>query len=140
MTVLFWALWIYLWLPVLGLLGWVLGIRIGYHVMVVQNGFVGLIDQLGWYSTIVAVLGGSLLLWAYYNLLRFRGVERRRGASAPRNPALHERYGISAALLASWTAARRVELHHDAEGKLISPPPEPAPAAPLPQLMRPTGS
>jgi biofilm PGA synthesis protein PgaD len=123
MTLLFWGLWIYLWLPVLGLIGWALGIRIAYNVMVVKNGYLGVVNQLGWYLKIIGILGGSLLFWAYYNLVRFHGVKRRQQVAAPSGPTVHERYGLSALLLSGMRSSRRLEFQHDADGKLIAPTP-----------------
>src|SRR5271166_4795502 len=119
MTIVFWALWIYLWLPILALIGWALGFKIAYYEMVVKNGYVGLVHLLGFYATVIASLGASLLIWAYYNLVRFRGVMRRKSVPTSLNPSVTQRYGIAAELLAQWHHERRLVLHHDADGKLI---------------------
>lgn len=119
MTVVFWALWIYLWLPILALIGWALGFKIAYYEMVVKNGYVGLLHLLGFYVTVIACLGASLLIWAYYNLARFRGVERRKSVPNSPSPSIAERYRVEPELLAFWRRARRLVLHHDANGQLM---------------------
>jgi len=119
MTVLFWALWIYLWLPVLALFGWVLGLKIAYYEMILKNGYTGLLHLLGLYLTIIICLGGSLLIWAYYNLLRFRGVERRKLVPVASGAVASERYGITLAQLGDWRRSNRVVLRHDAAGHLL---------------------
>lgn len=119
MTLVFWALWIYLWLPVLALLGWALGFKIAYYEMVTKNGYVGVLQVLGWFITIIVCLGASLLVWAYYNYTRFHGNPRRRRVAPSTSPSLSERYGISPESLSRWQGERRLVLYHDADGKLI---------------------
>src|SRR5271157_5746235 len=81
MTLFFWVVWIYLWLPILALIGWSLGFTIAYRQMVILNGYVGLLHLMKYYLAVIFFLGTSLLGWAYYNFLRFRGVNRRAHAS-----------------------------------------------------------
>src|SRR5271168_4515967 len=119
MTVFFWAIWIYLWLPILALIGWTLGFRIAYEQMVVLNGYTGLLHLLKYYLAVIFCLAATLLCWAYYNFWRFRGVNRRAHAVSVGIPMLSQRYHVAQQTLESWTGARRLVLHHDAEGKLI---------------------
>lgn len=119
MTVIFWALWIYLWLPILALIGWGVGVRITYYQMVLMNGFSALLHLLGYYLAIIAVMGGSLLVWAYYNYFRFRGMRRRSAVSIVMRPALSRRYQITPEVLDGWQDARRLTMQHDAAGKLM---------------------
>jgi len=119
MTVLFWALWLYLWLPALALFGWILGFKIAYDQMVVRNGYTGLLELLGFYLTVIVFFGASLLAWAYYNLARFRGSGRRKQVPIASGSAASERYGIAQERLIEWRGARRLVLRHDAQGHLL---------------------
>src|SRR5271168_4628907 len=95
MTVFFWAIWIYLWLPILALIGWSLGLTIAYEQMVVLNGYAGLLHLLKFYLAVILCLGATLLFWAYYNFVRFRGVNRRTHAAIVGIPMLSQRYEIT---------------------------------------------
>ena len=117
-TLVFWALWIYLWLPLLALFGWLLGIRIAYTEMVVRHGFTLLQGKVTDYLTVVAWLGGALLVWAYYNFLRFHGSQRRRARPPVTRAEQASHYGIASAELARWVDARRLVVHHDEAGRL----------------------
>jgi biofilm PGA synthesis protein PgaD len=119
MTLVFWILWIYLWLPILAMLGWALGLKIAYFQMVVQGGFAGLLHLLGFYATVIAFLGASLLLWAYYNFFRFRDVQRRRTFPVVPLAVLSRYYQVPRDVLEQWSQARCLVLHHDAAGKLL---------------------
>jgi biofilm PGA synthesis protein PgaD len=124
-TLLFWAFWIYLWLPVLAAVGWLLGFRIAYREMVERRGYVELVEQLGLYGFIVACLGGSLLLWAYYNYFRFRGVERRKERPPVTLEQTSARYQIELQELGRWTGAARLVIHHGVDGRVIRADQEP---------------
>jgi biofilm PGA synthesis protein PgaD len=119
MTALFWAIWIYLWLPILAFVGWVLGVRIAYNQMVAMNGYVGLLHLLWFYSVIIFCLGASLLLWAYYNYFRFRGVERRKARPCVCAAERSGRYQIPPESRDRWMLSRRLVMHHSADGRLI---------------------
>jgi biofilm PGA synthesis protein PgaD len=118
-TVLFWALWIYLWLPVLAIIGWLLGIKIAYREMVIKHGYVQLVQDLGLYALVILCLGGSLLLWAYYNYFRFRGVERRQERPRVTLEETGLRFQVEAGELRRWTLAPRLVMHHGADGRVI---------------------
>jgi biofilm PGA synthesis protein PgaD len=119
LTALFWAVWVYLWMPALAFAGWILGVRIGYGEMVIRNGFSGVIGLVKLYSVIIASLGGALLAWAYYNYFRFRGVERRKGAPRVTLEKLSERYGIDRRTLQRWSRAKRLVVHHNDHGRVV---------------------
>ena len=117
-TLVFWVLWIYLWLPLLALLGWPLGIHIAYTEMVIRNGFTLLQGKLTDYAIAVSWLGGSLLVWAYYNLIRFHGSQRRQ-LRLPVSRAEQARYfRLEPAALETWADAKRLVVHHDADGRI----------------------
>jgi biofilm PGA synthesis protein PgaD len=118
-TVLFWALWIYLWLPVLAVLGWLLGIDITYREMVIKHGYVELVHDLGLYAFVICCLGGSLLIWAYYNYFRFRGVERRKERARVTVEETGGRFQIAPEELRRWTQAPRLVIHHGPDGRVI---------------------
>ncbi len=70
-----WMVWIYLFIPVLSAFAWWLG----YHrvdTYLIHND-ASVIQQLALIGPIIIVLGSILVLWAVYNLLRFRNRERR---------------------------------------------------------------
>ena len=119
-TLVFWALWIYLWLPIVALLGWGLGFHLAYEEMVVKHGFDALKGMLSTYGVVVAYLGGSLLVWAYYNFLRFHGIERRLRRIPITSADQSRYYDIEPTVLSGWTAARRLVVHHDTAGRIIS--------------------
>lgn len=79
MTFLAWSLYLYLWLPLLTFLLWLLGGKTAYLRLFEEPPTLDYRVML--HLLLVASVTGLLLMgWAEYNRIRFRGVERR---SAP---------------------------------------------------------
>jgi biofilm PGA synthesis protein PgaD len=116
LTFAFWVFWIYLWLPLLALAAWLFGIAEAYQYMVVLGGYHALIDLLGFYSIVIALLGGSLVVWASYNIFRFRGRPRRGGAKSVPVETIAESLGTDAASVRRWHEAQRMYVFHDENG------------------------
>jgi len=118
LTLFFWAVWAYLWLPVLALLGWVFGVTRFYEEMVVNQGDRALLEVLGWYAIGIALLAGSLVCWALYNYLRFRGKERRKALPRVGVAQVAAQAALEPGALKGWQAARVLYVRHDAAGRI----------------------
>ncbi|MDE2584798.1 MAG: poly-beta-1,6-N-acetyl-D-glucosamine biosynthesis protein PgaD, partial [Betaproteobacteria bacterium] len=113
LTLIFWMAWGYLWTPLLTFAAWAFGLTKSYEHMVTLQGYRGLLHLFGVYLLVIVVMGGSLLVWAFYNYFRFRGIERRRQRPAVDPVMLGEHYHLDPALLAKWQNCRRLVVHHD---------------------------
>lgn len=118
-TLLFWGIWIYLWRPLFDLLCWILGLHPQAYSGSEGEHYQSLLHLFAIYLLIIAVLGGSLLLWALYNYLRFRGVERRRARPALDTADQGRHYTLDPALLQDWQLERRLVVHHDRHSNVI---------------------
>jgi poly-beta-1,6-N-acetyl-D-glucosamine biosynthesis protein PgaD len=68
---------------------------------------------------IVTILGSSVLfLWARYNQMRFRRRERRRESITVSEVHLAEYYSATPKQIRTIQHARRLVMHHDADGRL----------------------
>jgi biofilm PGA synthesis protein PgaD len=76
-TLLFWIVWFYIWIPFVSVLAWILGVKLFEYQMIELKGYKGVVDFLWWYALIIFVMGGSLIGWATYNYMRFNKVARR---------------------------------------------------------------
>ena len=120
LTLGFWLFWIYLWVPVLALLAWLLGLQQAYQYMIVLGGYQEVIRVVWLYSLVILLLGGGLLVWATYNILRFGGVENRT-ASRPVTPVeigLH--FGQDPVAVAAWQSGQRLYVSHDTDGRIAA--------------------
>ncbi len=115
-TAIIWYFWLYLWLPVATFAGWAFGGFVGYHEMIELQGYRGLLHLMLWYGLVIAIMAGGLLIWATYNLLRFRGKERR-GQLPDVQCDIYAKYiGVTEVELASWRRAKIVTTSHDING------------------------
>ena len=116
LTLGFWVFWFYLWIPLLALLAWSLGVEQAYKYMVVLGGYHAVLKLLGIYGLIIALLGGALVLWAVYNILRFGGVESRIAAQPITPVEIGRHFGQDPEAVARWQREKRLLVTHDEDG------------------------
>jgi len=120
LTLVFWGVWVYLWLPAITLAGWLAGLERFHFHMVVLEGYVGFLDLLVVYAVIILAMALALIGWAKYNHLRFRGVERRRARPSVSVESLARHVACSVDDIQRWRAAQIAVVHHDAHGGIRS--------------------
>lgn len=76
-TLAFWVLYVYLWLPLLTLAAWWIGVKLFNYHMIELQGYSGLIDKLDLYSVIILAISAILIGWAELNRMRFKNQLRR---------------------------------------------------------------
>jgi biofilm PGA synthesis protein PgaD len=117
-TLVFWAVWIYLMMPAVTLLGWAFGISRFVDIMIAQGGASDVARLIGWYLLVIGLMTGSLISWALYNWVRFRGATRRGNAtSALANAQVAAHMRVAEATLARWQETRLLEVDFDDEGR-----------------------
>ena len=120
LTTIFWMLWLLLWLPLVTLAGWVIfGWQFKIH-MFDLGGNDGFLELIGACLAVIAVMGFSLLIWAKYNHLRFRNVERRKAFPAVTLEMLAARIGHPEPRLQAWQLHKVVVVEHGHEGEVLS--------------------
>lgn len=110
LTGLAWGVWAYLWLPVITLVAWLMGIRL-------FRGQVALVDPepyvvfLGWWGVTIAGVLVLLLMWAVYNILRYSGDRnRRRSTPALALEDVADGFGVDPELVRRLRACRIVTI------------------------------
>jgi len=117
-TVIAWALWAYLWLPLISLIGWLFGIRVFYRHMVELGGWTWFAEMLTFYLIVIGSISGALILWALYNQTRFRGKDRR-GARAPATEVeMGSFFGIDVGTLRRAQRSRRMTVLFDKDARI----------------------
>jgi poly-beta-1,6-N-acetyl-D-glucosamine biosynthesis protein PgaD len=77
-----WVVWVYLFLPILNIILWLLGYSVFYFEIMEKVGYLelfALLEKMGWSIVIVFVV---MRTWGYYNYWRF-GRRSRRKAMPP---------------------------------------------------------
>jgi biofilm PGA synthesis protein PgaD len=123
-----WALYFYLWLPLITLLAWVLGVRSSYGELYLKQHAVDPFLLLA-LPVIALVCAIVLLAWAEYNRARFGGEERRKAVDPVDADAVALALGADAATAASLRGGRSMTLALDEHARPSSALPRPpAPA------------
>lgn len=78
LTLAFWVLWFYLWVPLITLAGWWFQIRFFQQEMIMVDGFDAFLEVLPTFIGVTFALTGTLGFWALYNYKRFKGIDRRK--------------------------------------------------------------
>ncbi len=115
LTLAAWAVWVYLWLPLITLGGWYLGMRSFVHEIVLPDPSAMLVTG-GLYLGIIIALGAALVLWSRYNLKRFGGDDRRRTPEQARDQELREWFNVSPRDMGVLRSGWSLTVHHDDDG------------------------
>lgn len=118
LTLAFWAFWFYLWLPILALLAWALGMQQAFKYMIVLGGYHEVIRVVGLYCLVVLLLGGGLVLWAVYNIFRFRGIENRKVSLPVTAAEIGRDFAQNPESVARWQSEQRLYVTHDDKGRI----------------------
>jgi biofilm PGA synthesis protein PgaD len=112
----FWLFWLYLWLPLLALLAWAAGLQQAYRFMVTLGGWEEVLRLAVLYTAIIVLLGGSLVGWATYNILRYGPKGRRAANSAPDAEQVARHFGQGPIAVETWRRAQRLHVVHGDAG------------------------
>ena len=82
-TTLFWLAWLYLIMPLVSLLLWIVGIQLFMEEMIVRGGYHALIEEFVHYGLVILAMLAVTLIWVYWNLRRYGRYEKRTRQPAP---------------------------------------------------------
>lgn len=119
MTLVAWAIYAYLWLPLLTLLLWLVGVRLSYIELYLRE---QRLDAALLVTLPLLLLACATLLigWAEYNRLRFRGRERRLAQVDVRDDEVALALSAPPALGTALLDAQRAVLTMDPEGRPLA--------------------
>ncbi len=117
-TWVFWLLWIYLWLPVITVIGWYFGVHTGLDQMVERLGYLEFLRALPGYALVVACGGLALIAWSYSQYRKFHGRERRTAIKTVGTGQIAAQLGLSDEALRGWQGGRRLTAFHEPDGRL----------------------
>jgi poly-beta-1,6-N-acetyl-D-glucosamine biosynthesis protein PgaD len=120
LTLLFWAVWLYLVLPLVSLLLWVFGVRF-FAEKIAEGGYEGLRTSMVAYSSVLLTLIGLLALWITWNVIRYGGSSDRRTvkSAAVTDPEVQAAFHLDDSLLALLRGERLMRVDLDGEGCVV---------------------
>lgn len=117
-TAVFWVAYLYLWLPLLTLLLWFLGVKKSYAELYLRDNSIEPFVLVG--LPIMALIAMVMLVsWAEYNRHRFSGPDRRHGMDDIPLAEVAKRMGASMAVADSLQIAKAVYLHMDGQAQPV---------------------
>jgi biofilm PGA synthesis protein PgaD len=118
-TAVCWMFFVYLWMPLITLIAWFISADHAYDEIRFAHEITNLERLTVIYGLIVLALGGSLLLWAWKEYLRFHNVNRRREPIAVENAELAAYTNLQADHIGTWQHTRRMVAHHASDGSIM---------------------
>jgi biofilm PGA synthesis protein PgaD len=115
-TFIFWVLYVYLWFPLLTLAAWWIGAKLFDYHMIQLQGYVGLIDKLSLYSSIILIISVILIGWAEINRMRFKGQLRRMGVADVTVGEVARKYNLQEHQLAELRQQKSMKVHFSDKG------------------------
>ena len=112
-----WGAYAYLWLPLVSLLAWGLGVEFAYEAMVRAGGASALRSALFWYGVMLVDVVLTVSIWSLFNKWRFARHNRRTTHLGVADESMADYFGVTLADLARLRAAQRIELDIDALGR-----------------------
>lgn len=120
LTALMWALYVYLWLPALSLVAWLLGIEFAYDVMVRAGGAQSLARELSWYGLTLLIIFFLITGWSASQHMRFAGKNRRAATDRVSDAVLRQTSGLTEEGFARLRNRRCLIVSFDDSGNLHS--------------------
>ena len=119
-TFVFWVIWFYLWIPVLTFSAWIVSIDMLHYQFFEMNGLQSIVNDLVFIISGVTALGGTLVVWASYNYIRFKGEDRRKAFAPVTADQLADAFGVDVSMLTDWQESKYLSLGFDGEGIIIN--------------------
>lgn len=125
LTLAFWSIWLYILTPLLSLLTWIFGLSLFYEEFVARDGAAEILDMLPFLLFSATLPSAALLIWARYNYLRFRGIQRRARRSDVSLEELAIYCGLEEEMILLLQNSPLLTVEHDGQGKLLEVHPGP---------------
>ena len=116
LTLLMWGVYVYLWVPLITLGGWLLGYERFYTIMILYGGLDVVLELMDWYALIISMIAVCIISWAGINYSRFHDRERRYAAPATKAREISEFFGISSTEVDRVRSSKRLLIDLDEFG------------------------
>ncbi len=116
-TALLWAIYLYLWVPLVSLLAWGLGFEFAYDVMIRAGGAKDLIETVLRYTVAISFIFAAFTIWSVSNRLRFQNLKRRGRREPVSIDAIAEYFRVSPYEANEIRNQRIVHLDVDSTGR-----------------------
>jgi len=120
LTLLLWVAYLYLWIPLVSVMAWVIGVHLFHHHVIERGGLRQLALDLRQYGVVVCVMVAVYLAWAVSNYLRFRHTRRLGNAPEVTRAMLAGHFNVEEAEVERLQSLRICEMSHDEQGNVVA--------------------
>lgn len=117
-TFMFWTVYMYLWMPLITLFAWWIGVKLFNKHFVELQGASGLLEKLNLYAFIILLISATLIMWAYVEQMRFKGKHRRHARTAVTVQQVAAHHQMNAQELTSLMKKKLLEVHFSKQGEI----------------------
>jgi biofilm PGA synthesis protein PgaD len=117
-TFLFWMFYLYLWVPLITLVVWLVGVKLFHINMIELKGYESLVDKLGLYSGIILTISIILIGWAEVNRMRFKNKLRRLDSDELSIGEVAKKYNLEVSNLSLLRQKKSIMVHFSDEGAI----------------------
>lgn len=118
-TLVFWALWFSLWVPVINLGAWLLsGQELFWSPISIFPSRHQLLLMVSWHVLVICLIPLTLGLWVLYNLMKFGSRERRTSQLPISRTEIAGHFGVDEKELSRWQKGKRLIVSMDEEGNI----------------------
>lgn len=118
LTFIFWALYVYLWLPVITLIVWWLGYKTTEYQMLDMGGLKSLGNVINFYLFVILLLSVLLIGWARMEFVRFKDKRQRKGQPLVTPQEMANFLNIDTALLTQLHSQKRLTILFDEKNQV----------------------
>ena len=119
LTAFAWSLYAWLWVPLITVIAWVVGVRTAYVRLYLEDSEIDPFLLLA--LPVIALVCAALLIgWAEYNRVRFSGVERRSRRDDIDDAQVRQALGANAAVAAKLRDGRIVRIALDDDARPVA--------------------
>ncbi|MCP3676033.1 MAG: poly-beta-1,6-N-acetyl-D-glucosamine biosynthesis protein PgaD [Deltaproteobacteria bacterium] len=118
-TTFIWLLWLWLFLPVINTLLWMVGAQTFYHTLIVDTGYIDFFTLARRMGLTVIVVFIIMRVWGYYNYWRFGRRNKRKNLPDATPAKISEIFRLSPDEIVTLQASKEVTFSFNKEGPVI---------------------
>ena len=120
LTIFFWLLWLTIWMPVVTVIAWGLGLHVFVSQMIFIHNVPGLVADLKIYGSVIGIIVVLEIGWAKINEIRFTGKNRRRSLPMVTNVQLADYFDVRASDMQRLHRSPSLVVDFDDAGKITT--------------------
>jgi len=119
-TTIIWLLWLWLFMPVINVFFWVVGVQTFYHTLIIDTGYIDFFELVRGVGLTVAIVFIIMRTWGYYNYWRFGKRNKRKSLPEVTPARLSSIFGMTPEEVVILKASREVTFTFEDGRPIIS--------------------